>query len=189
VHAGIIRQNQLVVYKPVIASAAPESPVAVRQRMMRVAAPALAPKAPANDNHSQVFQKRHQDARDLTVKKQRMAADSADRERARLDKEAQREADQKKRATLKADASVQALRAQQARQHADKAEKWKQPEETPLPKVKKIPAQPGATVQKDLDKDHKALVKSVNAEAQAEKRKKKAIEDETRKQAEGEVQK
>jgi hypothetical protein len=183
VHAGFVRQDRLVVYKPAIAADAPETPAVVKQRMSRTAAPAAPPQT--NDRRLQEFEKRQTDARALTAKKQRMAADSAERQRERLEKEAQRESDQKKRAALKADASVAAMKAQEARHHAEKAEQWKQPEETPLPKVKKTAAPPPGNTQKDLLREHKALVKNVDAEAQAEKRKKKALEDELRKEAAG----
>jgi hypothetical protein len=175
VHPGFVRQNQLVFFKPPIASVAPETPLAVKMRVAKTMAPAASPKP--DNQHMQLFEKRHTDARALAARKQRMAADSAERERSRLEKEAQKEADQKKRAELKADASVAAMKAQDARRHAEKTEQWKKPEETPLPKVKNPPE-----MKKDLVRDHKSLVKNVNAEAQAEKRKKKALEDDLRKE-------
>ncbi len=180
VHAGLVKQNQLVMYKPIIAPVAPETPIAVKQRIIKTSVPLPSViKQQPTEQRAQLFQKRHEDARALAAKKQHLAADSAERERARLEQQAQKEEDLKKRAALKADAAVQAMKAKEAKLHAERAEKWKQPEETPLPKIKKE-----NTAVKDSLNERKALLKSLKLQEQAEKRKKKALEEQQRKDAE-----
>jgi len=185
-HPGLIKQNQLVMYKPILSPVAPETPIAVKQRLSKALATpvssAKATKQPLPDQHLQAFQKRHEDARALVVKKQRIAADSAELEHARLEKEAQKEADLKKRAALKANAAVFAMKAKDAKRQADKTEKWKQPEDPPLPKIKKA-----AEASKDSLNERKIMLKNVKAQELAEKRKKKALEEEEKKEAESQT--
>jgi hypothetical protein len=122
IRRGLLRENRLVIYKPAIAPAVPKNPMAVR--LMLEKRPPVAPqqrKSPMDG----MFLKRENNAAQQTLKNQRLKANNSTQIKFHLEQAAGYEADSKKKAEFQAEAEIQSMKAQQARNHVDNIKQWK----------------------------------------------------------------
>ena len=136
IHTSTVNNTKLLIYKPALSTATPQSPVTVRDRFTRnteTYGKLITPQA--NPQSWDARQTGQRNAAALAAKNQTAAAQTALTEQNRLDKEAQKETDQPKQAALKGEAAVQGLRVQQAQQHAQRAQAWKPPQEIVVPRI------------------------------------------------------
>jgi hypothetical protein len=166
IHRGMVRENQLVIYRPAISPAAPENPGVIKTRLERMHQKEMPDKE---------LIKREKDAVKRTVKEQRAEADNAKREKADFEKAAKNEADSKKRAELQGEADVRSMREQQAENHIAQIKKWSPPKRAPvaLPQSVLVP-RPSPE-----DRQHiQTQVKSqVQQEAREEQQRRQAAEE------------
>jgi hypothetical protein len=78
-----------------------------------------------NEADRTVILKREKNAAQQTLKNQKVKAENASQEQFHLEKAAGYEADTKKRSELQAEAEIQSMRAQQARNHVVNIKQWK----------------------------------------------------------------
>ena len=124
IHRGLVRENRFVIYKPEISSAAPKNPTAIRSMLEK--RPQVAPvQQRKNEADRTVILKREKNAAQQTLKNQKVKAENASQEQFHLEKAAGYEADTKKRSELQAEAEIQSMRAQQARNHVVNIKQWK----------------------------------------------------------------
>ncbi len=121
IHRGLLRENQFVIYKPAIAPAVPKNPIVVRSMLEK-----RPPSAPQRKNEIDgTILKREKSAAQQTLKNQQLKAENATQEKFHLEKAAGYEADSKKRAEFQAEAEIQTMKAQQAKNHVDNIRQWK----------------------------------------------------------------
>jgi hypothetical protein len=128
IQRGMVRQNRLVIYKPAISPAVPETPAAIMARFGKKPADRQTGNFGKNQNEAL----RRDNAVRSTIKNERLAAQAAQRARADLEKTARSEADMKKRAELHNEASMREMQAQRANDHIARIEQLKK-SETPVP--------------------------------------------------------
>jgi hypothetical protein len=121
IQRGLLKDNQLVMYRPAIAPATPKNPTAIKSMLVKRAA-----SAPQQGSASgKALLNRQQAAAQQTLRDQQQRAKNAGQEKNRLEKAAAGETDSKKRADLQAEAEIQSSRAQQARAHAANIKQWR----------------------------------------------------------------
>lgn len=131
IHRGMVRENRLVIYKPVISRDAPENPSVIKSRLEKM--------RPREKQDKEII-KREKDAVKQTVRIKREAADNAKREMDGFEKAAKNETDAVKKAELQGEAEVRAMRVQQARDHVTLIKKWKPSQASPaLPQSRMVP--------------------------------------------------
>jgi hypothetical protein len=136
IHAGMVSGNKLVIYKPSIAATAPESPTAIKERFTKTPSGFGQIITPHTNPQSwEALQSGQRNAAVQAAKNQRAVAQTAQAEKARLDAQAQKEADLSKQAVIRGEEAVQAMRAQVAQQHVQKAQSWKPPQEIIVPRA------------------------------------------------------
>ena len=134
IHAGTVSGGKLVLYKPSIAAAAPQSPVAIKERFTKTSSAFGKMISPHTSPQSwETLQSGQRTAAEQAAKNQRALAQTAQTEKARLDALAQKETDQSKQAALRGEVAVQSMRVQQAQQHVQRAQSWKPPQEILIP--------------------------------------------------------
>lgn len=136
IHSSTLSKNKLTIYKPSISTAAPQSPLMVKERFAKNASgygQIITPQT--NPRSWQTLQNGRQNAAEQAAKNQRAVAQAAQTEKNRLDQEGQKEANQSKQAALKGEEAVQAMKAQKAQQHVQRAQSWTPPKEIIVPKI------------------------------------------------------
>ena len=123
IHRGIVRGNQLLIYKPALSSAAPRSPLVVKAALEKQVAAARPDKAAVAPD----VWKRQQGVAAQVLNTQRAAAENATREQSSLRKAAQSEGNVQKKSEIQASAELQGMKAQQAQAHVTNITKWNQP--------------------------------------------------------------
>jgi DNA polymerase III gamma/tau subunit len=210
IHNSTYSENKLTMYKPSIATAAPLSPPAVRERFTgnrsgfgQIITPQTNPQS------WQTLQNSRQNASERAAKNQRAIAQAAQTEKNRINQEVQKETNQSKQAALKGEEAVQAMKAQKAQQHVQRAQSWTPPKEIIVPKISQPsqqatpPAAPAHAenkptvtrapenrpaviipppVNRPTEQFH-AQVRELNTEARTEQQRKETIESTVRTQA------
>ena len=137
IERGIVRENRLLIYKPIISPTVPETPAIIKSRFTKV------PAGIQSGNKAGTYNEkaRRENAVRTTIKNERLAAEAAQRERADLEKKALSEANIKRRAELQKEAEGRAMREQRANEHVARMKQLKEPETLiPLPQSRVIPA-------------------------------------------------
>jgi hypothetical protein len=182
-----IVQNRLVLYRPAITDATPRDPMAARTRLEKRGVQTQSIAA------TQTAPLRRQEVIASVAKRQQSAAASADQERQRLDKAASIETDKNKRATLQADAELQGMRAQRARQSAEKALQVKTTPAAPAKEAVSTPqARSAAPARQTTARTRQAVPKElesdIRSEAQTEQAKQSFTEEQVRRHYQSEAQ-
>ncbi len=122
---GLLKGNQLIVYKPALAPAAPKDPSVVRTLLEK-----RQPSSPqAKSETGAALVKRTQVATEQTMKDQQLKAENARKQELQLRKAAQSEADNKKQAGMQAEAQIQSMNARQAENRVSSMKRWNTPAE------------------------------------------------------------
>jgi len=123
---GMRQGGRLVIYKPTISPQAPRSPLVIKAELAKRPFGGLPVQANVN---SKDRVQRQNDAWHQALKIQQANANTAERQRTTLLKQAQNAPDAKQQAAFKAEADVQSMRAQQASAHVNSIKKWSPPSE------------------------------------------------------------
>lgn len=214
IRATAVSGNKLVIYKPAIAAAAPESPAAVKERFTKTSSGFGKIITPHTSPQSwETLLNGQRNAAEQAAKNQRAVAQAAQTETTRLNVQAQKETNQSKQAALKGEVAVQAMRAHQAQQHVQRAQSWKPPQEIIIPKMpqpaplaapRAEPVQPEpkqSVAQTPASRQQAAVpqayrptvefqnqVKELNSEARMEQQRRETIESTVRTQAQSQWQ-
>jgi hypothetical protein len=205
IHNSTVSENKMTMYKPSISTAAPQTPPAIKERFTRGGAgfgQIITPQT--NPQSWQSLQNGRQNAVERAAKNQSAVAQVAQTEKNRINLEAQKETNQSKQAVLKGEEAVQALKAQKAQQHVQRAQTWTPPKEIIVPKVMQparqaAPTRPEnkpsvarapenkqpatiAPVNRPTEQFH-AQVRELNTEARTEQQHRETIESTVRTQA------
>jgi|WetSurMetagenome_2_1015567.scaffolds.fasta_scaffold00130_9 hypothetical protein len=121
---GGITARGLILFKPPIAPGAPVSPLVIKERFEHAPRGGRMPPPPERVRD---MEKRRADAMTTVVRKSRDEANSQDNRRRELEDRARMEHDPHKRESLMNEAAEAGRRAQEARQRAEKVEKWTPP--------------------------------------------------------------
>jgi hypothetical protein len=147
IHSTTVSENKLIIYKPSISSAAPQSPVVAKERFTKSTSGYGKIMTPASNPQSwETMQKSKRNAAEQAAKNQSAAAQTSVAEKNRLNQQALKETDQTKQAALKGEEAVQEMKVQKAQQRAQRAQSWKSPQEIIVPRSSQ-PAQPAKPVQ------------------------------------------
>jgi len=123
IHRGWIKENRLVIYKPIIAPKAPKNPTAVRV-MMEKRQPVVVPEK-QNIGNRTFFLKRETNAMQQTLKHQQERAQNSSQVKFHLEQAANYEQDSKKKAEYQSEAEIQSMNAQEANRHVVNIRQWK----------------------------------------------------------------
>jgi hypothetical protein len=213
IQSTTVSKNKLMIYKPSISTAAPENPLAVREKFTKNASGfgrAITPQA--NPQSWQSLQNSQRNAAEIAAKNQGAVVRAAQMEKTRLNDQAQKETDQSKQAALKGEQAVQEMKARQAQQHVQRAQSWKPPQEIIIPKapqpaqlpiVNAEPAhaqtrQPAAQAPERQPSNAapasrpteqlQAQVRELNSEARVEQQRRETVESTVRTQAQSQWQ-
>jgi hypothetical protein len=128
---GGVSARGLILFKPPIAPGAPESPLLIKQRMERAPHARMPAPPQPQDVRFQAMQKRRADATAAVARKSRDEANAQENHKRQIEEQAAREQDPRKRESLRNEAAEASRKAQEARQHAEKVEKWTPPPQKP----------------------------------------------------------
>jgi hypothetical protein len=176
IHRGMTRDNRFMIYKPVIAPAAPKNPDAIKSVFDRRAV-----RNPQQKNETEKnLIRRQTNAAQQTIKRERAKADNAGQEKYHLEKAAHYETNSTKQAEFQAEAQIQKMKAEAARNHVDNIRRWKpsterKPAVTPQSRV--VP-QPSPENRRQVQRQ---VRDQIQREAQVERQHEQAAEEMVRK--------
>lgn len=176
IHRGVIKENRLMIYKPMIAQVAPKNPTVIRSLLEKRAVSIPQQKNVVEKN----LIKRQTNAAQQTIKDQRLKADNAKQEQFHLEKAAQYEADSKKQADLKAEAEIQSMKVKNAQDHVVNIKRWNPSAEkkpTVIPQSR-IDPQPSPENRQQVNTQ---VRNQIQKEAQVERQREPVMEEMVRK--------
>lgn len=169
IHRGLVKGNQLLIYKPVISPAVPKDPNTIKSLLEKNAASAQLQKS------DKTLVTRQKAAAQQTLKDQQLKAKNAAQEQIRLEKAAASESDLNKRAQLRAEAQIQSERTQQAHNHTVNIQRWS-PSAAQRPAVVQrsgVVPQPSGQSRGQVQSQVRAQIRN---EAQVEQQRQPAVE-------------
>jgi hypothetical protein len=173
---SLIRENRLMIYKPMIASVAPRNPTVIRSFLEKRA---FSMPQRKNEVEKSLIQ-RQTDAARQTMKDQRSKANDAEKEKVKLEKAAKSEVDAKKQADMKAEMEIQSIKAKNAQDHVINIKRWNpKVEQKPavIPQSKVVP-RPSAENRQQVNTQ---VRNQIQKDAQAERQHDRAMEETIRK--------
>jgi hypothetical protein len=141
IERSLLKENQLIIYKPALAPKAPKDPAAVRTLLEKRQASAPQPKSEIGA----ALIKRKQVATEQAIKEQQLKAENARKEESAMQKAAQIEVDNSKRASLQAEVQIRTMNARQAENRATRIKQWNPPAEAKpaiIPQSRVLPQEP-----------------------------------------------
>jgi hypothetical protein len=176
IHRSMVRDNRLMIYKPMISRSAPRNPTVIRSILEKRAA--------AMPQRNNVVEKnliqRQTNAAQQTMRDLRSKANNAEQERQNLEKAAKHEADSEKQADLKARAEIQSMKAKNAQDHVVNIKRWNpKVEQKPevIPQSRVVP-QPTPENRQQVNTQVRSQIQN---EARVERQHEKTMEEMVRK--------
>ena len=184
IHRSTIKENRLMIYKPMIASTAPKNPIVIKSLLKNRAVNMPQQRSEADKN----LIERQTNAAQQTMKDQRLKANNAKQEKYHLEKAAHYEADSQKQADLKTEAEIQSMKVKQAQDHVVNIKRW-----NPSAKQKSAVI-PQSKVVTESSSENRQQVNTrvrnqIQKEAQVERQHEQAAEEMVRKTSPAQVQK
>jgi hypothetical protein len=175
---GLLKENQLIVYKPALATGAPKNPEAVRSVLEK--RQSSSPQAKSENDAALV--KRRSTATEKTMKDQQLKAENARKEESAMQKAAQNEADNNKRAGFQAESQIRTMNAVRAENRITRIKQWSSPAERRpaiIPQSRVIPQAPAP----NRERVQTQMRKQVLDEARIEQQRQPAAEEMIRSRA------
>jgi hypothetical protein len=172
IHRRNAREDRLIIYRPAISPAAPRSPAVIRSFLEK--REARIPQGKSETEKNRI--RRQTDAAKQTIRNERFKAENAKQEKYHLEQAARYEDNSAKQAEFQAEARVQTMKAEEARDHLGNIRRWNLSagREEPVTPQSRVVPQPSPENRRQV---HSQVRDQIQKEAQVEQQRRKVSEE------------